>query len=296
MNKNFFVIFIVMFLICSYANSQEYDKLIVDSKQWNVLFRSIDTVYENFYTTYQYRIELDSSLSNTELQVLLSTDSLKTWKRLGSIYETDKKVFYRNLKNQQGLIYDFGAVRGDTLTITNTVYNTEINRVRIKSVDSINCLGIQRKRFEVITLDGLRTEFWIEGIGNIKGILDNFVLKAGAISELLCVHIGTNQIYQSVNRNTCYLDNVLSNNDVVRYPSLSLLINKESSQLLFLGADQSLRYQYRIFNSGGKIEQQGLVMPSISIDLPNGIYVIAIYDNRKTIFSQKIQIQNNNCP
>jgi len=230
------------------------------------------------------------------LQVLLSTDSLKTWKRLGSIYETDKKVFYRNLKNQQGLIYDFGAVRGDTLTITNTVYNTEINRVRIKSVDSINCLGIQRKRFEVITLDGLRTEFWIEGIGNIKGILDNFVLKAGAISELLCVHIGTNQIYQSVNRNTCYLDNVLSNNDVVRYPSLSLLINKESSQLLFLGADQSLRYQYRIFNSGGKIEQQGLVMPSISIDLPNGIYVIAIYDNRKTIFSQKIQIQNNNCP
>lgn len=84
---------------------------------------------EHVLETTFIKFEVDTTINTIdEMQVLLSKDSLKTWTKAGNIKEMDKKIYFRNTGNKQGLLYDFNLKLGDSI---NTV-NTSLIKVNIK--------------------------------------------------------------------------------------------------------------------------------------------------------------------
>lgn len=187
-----------------------YDSIMVEGKQWNVLGGGYGVkMKECCYATTFYKIEADSTVNaEDEKQILESTDSMHTWIKIGNIKEKDKKVYFRDLENNNGLIYDFGAAIGDFIEVVNYFTDLAPDTIvaRIEDIDTISYSGILRQRFEVFDTLNEMTDYWICGIGSVNGLLNSFIMLSGGIRELLCVYDDENQIYENSERQICYLD------------------------------------------------------------------------------------------
>lgn len=188
----------------------DYDSIMVESKIWSNLSGGYGVeMVECCYSTTFLKIETDPLINTIdEKQILASTDSLKTWIKVGNIKESDRRIYFRDLDNNQGLLYDFGASVGDIVKVVNYAQNIDLDTivVKVEKIDSIEYLGIQRQRFEVKdTLSGQK-DYWITGIGSVKGLLNPCLELCGGFRELLCVHNEDIQIYQNPNRLTCYIN------------------------------------------------------------------------------------------
>lgn len=198
--------FISLLYLSSYSQI-DYDSIMVESKIWSNLSGGYDAeMIECCYQTSFVKFEIDPLINTIdEKQVMISTDSLKTWTKVGNIKESDKKIYFRDLENNQGLIYDFGAEEGSIIYLVNYYnYYKDTIQVRIDKIDTVNYLGKNRRCFEVIYNSG-RLDYWIEGIGSVKGILNPCLLDGG-FRELLCTYDNGVQIYQNTDRMNCYIN------------------------------------------------------------------------------------------
>jgi len=115
-----------------------------------------------------------------------------------------KRVYFRSFnQNQEYLLYDFSLSVGDTFSMS-PYYDCDIYQgfvFQIYEIDTIEYEGIPRKLFKIghalpDTLAPTNPQylaFWIEGIGNIEGLLFSS-----------CGHISTVHIYGSLR---CYIYN-----------------------------------------------------------------------------------------
>lgn len=85
---------------------------------------------------------------------------------------------------QEGLIYDFSAEEGDLVTVD--AVGTDDPNVQVLETDSIELLGVYRKRLLVDDVSGNFPEYWIEGIGSMNGLLDPALHIFDGGHELLC--------------------------------------------------------------------------------------------------------------
>jgi hypothetical protein len=187
-----------------------YDSIVTESKTWSNLSGGYGVeMVECCYSTTYLKIEIDPLINTIdEKQILASTDSLQNWVKIGNIKETDRKIYFRDLHNNQGLLYDFGASIGDTVKVVN--YAQEIDPdtiiVYIEKIETIEYLGVQRQRFKVKNSLSGQYDYWITGIGSVKGLLNPCFDIPGGFRELLCVHNEGIQVYQNPNRLTCYIN------------------------------------------------------------------------------------------
>jgi hypothetical protein len=188
-----------------------YDSIMVESKVWSNLSGGYGVeMVECCYSTTFLKIENDPFINTVdEKQILVSTDSMQTWTKIGNIKESDKKIYFRDLENNQGLLYDFGAKIGDIINIVNYAQSIVLDTitVRVNNIDTIDYLGIPRQRFEVQDTLGGQKDYWITGIGSIKGLLNPCLEIDGGFRELLCVYDNDFQIYQNTDRMKCYMEN-----------------------------------------------------------------------------------------
>lgn len=131
---------------------------------------------------------------------------------LGFLRETeDNKIYW--LVNLFGktleeiLIYDFNAQVNDTID----------NYWVVTNIDTVNVLGVERKRILLITCDSQECE-WIQGIGDLSDLLKypskpkcgfNYDIaihtSGGSQYQLNCVESNANLIYKNNESNNCWI-------------------------------------------------------------------------------------------
>lgn len=245
-----------------------YDSIMVESKTWSNLSGGYGVeMVECCYSTTFLKIETDPFINTIdEKQILASTDSLQSWSKIGNIKESGKKVYFRDLENNQGLLYDFGASVNEIVKVVNYAQDIELDTivVRVEKIDTIEYLGIQRQRFEVKDTLSSQIDYWITGIGSIKGLLNPCLELCGGFRELLCVHDDGSQIYQNPNRLTCYINDTctkpIANFDYYILESYPIQIDLESTaqyaDSIIWKAISAYSFRDSIFGSGENIRIQ----------------------------------------
>ncbi len=196
--KKITIIFIGLFLITQFAFSQNF---ISEDKQWNVK--------EDFWGYIHmeiFKIDGDTTINSITYQkVWRSFDStLVEWWPMAYIREESNIVYMRNYDNE-GILYDFNLVTGDTAYITSAF--CEEMQIVIYDIDTINYLGNDRKRW---ALDEYGFEYWLEGIGSTLGLLYSQYYKCSADLQfsLLCFYQNDTLQYIKDGEDDCFQSSV----------------------------------------------------------------------------------------
>jgi hypothetical protein len=199
--KNIVLLLLLLPTICNSQNIFQRDI------KWSTMKYMGGDCVDYFCASYYTKFGNDTTINEKVYRkVLNSTDSLQIeWKNTGFVREEGQKVFYRkNNDSIDYLLYDFDCKAGDTLRLDYWHYNPFF------VVDSINykvVMGISRKHIYISHVEHFGNEFWIEGIGSIRGILNSgkYHGLVGGFEQLLCCFIDSLQIYHDPDYENCYL-------------------------------------------------------------------------------------------
>lgn len=274
---------------------KNYDSIVVESKLWSNLSGGFGVeMAECCHSTTFLEIKTDPLINTIdEKQILASTDSLKTWTKIGNIKESGKKIYFRDLENNQGLLYDFGVSEGDIINIVNYAQNIDLDTivVRVENIDTIEYMGIQRQRFEVQdTLSGQK-DYWISGIGSVKGLLNPCLQLCGGFRELLCVNDEGVQIYQNPDRMSCYIDDNTTGINDYGINDFNVYPNPSNGFISVDYSDEITDLSYNIINTVGQLVDSGnLKDKKIGVNLETGLYILRIKKKDRLIFEDKLLI------
>ena len=233
---SFLFCIILLFLFTSNSIAQSTpDRLLSNDKIWSIGTRDYSARKGSYEPTYRtHYIKFDSvgafySLyeGSFNLQLTIQYDVLRSdnedmsdWYMLGTVWEVDslQQIYYRGWGG--GLLYDFGAEKGDTLDVYDIhsfrgqLLDTEQTvKYVVDSIDTITILGVERKR---MILDPIWDEWfsskfgvtWISGIGSLNGILFSSGEGIAEDSETLrCLHQGDSLLYGRID-SPCYYSTV----------------------------------------------------------------------------------------
>ena len=288
--------FYLLLCIVSLTNlhSQNYDSLVVTTKIWsNVNGYYGADMNEHVRNTTFIKFAFDPTINTSEeKQVLISNDSLKTWTKIGNIKEVEQEIYFRNLENKQGLLYDFSLKQGDSIQTVNTsVEYRESITFKVIRIDTVNCFGVNRKRFEMLGISFNCTDYWIEGIGSVNGLLRSIFYVTGGFSKLLCVHDNSNQIYQNPQRNTCYEQEEGTGIEETGKSKFYVYPNPTFGKIFIEGLTETQNLNMCVYNVlGTLIYRQNIMTKEIQLNLQKGIYIFAFEGKDNFHYKQIITI------
>lgn len=271
-----------------------YDPIVSASKLWSSLSGGYGSMMiECCIQTSFMRFEAGASTAGTgEMNVLVSTDSLKTWKVSGYIREFDQAVYFSDLKNMEGKVYDFGAREGQTLRLANYCNNEFLDMMDVKvlHIDTVEYQAKRRKRFEV-NYGGRKTAYWIEGIGSEYGLLNSCVGMVGGFRELLCVQDDSSLLYKNVGRGTCYMSNQSAGLGKSIAKNFKVYFENSNRRVKVETPDASRGSSYSIRNLEGQEVGNGHLSGSwIDLNLEEGAYVLRISEKNQQVFRRQFVI------
>jgi len=110
-----------------------------------------------------------------------------------------KKVYILSNYTDEGLLYDFGMLAGDSAVIINTGCMNDTLIYHLQSVDSVQMSdGSFRKRFH------LDFDTWIEGLGSLAGPLRPGCLTVGTSENLVCYYQDNQFMYLNPPYASCF--------------------------------------------------------------------------------------------
>lgn len=211
----------------------------------------------------------------------------------------NKQVFVASYHNQQEfLLYDFSLTEGDSiLAESNGEYDLYFN---VTDVDTIDYNGVERRK---ITLQFYNYAWvtWIEGIGNIEGLLMDWRSYTMAMDpmpdvRLRCYEYNEECLYSDFSFNEsiydCYtplytgLEENETQNNILLYPN-------PAKEMLYINTSIPIK-QMTICNLlGQEIQKYNNLETTSSIDisgLNEGVYFVKIY-TEKVVLSKKIVVK-----
>ena len=211
----------------------------------------------------------------------------------------NKQVFVASYHNQQEfLLYDFSLTEGDSiLAESNGEYDLYFN---VTDVDTIDYNGVERRK---ITLQFYNYAWvtWIEGIGNIEGLLMDWRSYTMAMDpmpnvRLRCYEYNEECLYSDFSFNEsiydCYtplytgLEENETQNNILLYPN-------PAKERLYINTSIPIK-QMTICNLlGQEIQKYNNLETTSSIDiseLNKGVYFVKIY-TEKVVLSKKIVVK-----
>ena len=286
------------------TQSYEYIPIVKDGLQvW-----TIDKNYGQYNEQYRYE-----RLALTEEDTIIDG---KSYKKLYSFTEREfdietatfvcgirenenKQVFVASYHNQQEfLLYDFSLTEGDSiLAESNGEYDLYFN---VTDVDTIDYNGVERRK---ITLQFYNYAWvtWIEGIGNIEGLLMDWRSYIMAMDpmpnvRLRCYEHNEECLYSDFSFNEsiydCYtplytgLEENETQNNILLYPN-------PAKERLYINTSIPIK-QMTICNLlGQEIQKYNNLETTSSIDisgLNEGVYFVKIY-TEKVVLSKKIVVK-----
>lgn len=207
MNTAKSLILSLVFLLPSWIISQE----IVDADKLWAIANVHCQPWGNAYSTYFYKFEGDTVVQDTAYQkVMISTDEFhENWDFFGAfIREENGRVFYRELYQQEGLIYDFNMELGDTVLVNNTRALEAVHLV-LTEIDSVPSEEGYVERWQLNCLEYPdQTEIWLRGIGSMAGVMNSSVEIFGGLCGLyvlLCSSDLGNTVFQNPEFESCWM-------------------------------------------------------------------------------------------
>ena len=309
MKKTFVLIVMQFALIISLSlkaqtQSHEYIPIVKEGLQiWTT-----DQKYGQYNEQYRYE-----RLALTEEDTIIDG---KSYKKLYSFTEREfdietatfvcgirenenKQVFVASYHNQQEfLLYDFSLTEGDSiLAESNGEYDLYFN---VTDVDTIDYNGVERRK---ITLQFYNYAWvtWIEGIGNIEGLLMDWRSYTMAMDpmpnvRLRCYEYNEECLYSDFSFNEsiydCYtplyagLEENETQNNILLYPN-------PAKERLYINTSIPIK-QMTICNLlGQEIQKYNNLETTSSINisgLNEGVYFVKIY-TEKVVLSKKIVVK-----
>lgn len=178
-------------------------------------------------------------------KVIQSYDILKSkWNLIGFVREEPLSgLYFRNLDEQEGLLYKNNLQLKDTFTIVNTYLPLMVQSIEVyvKDIDSVSINGTYKSRYMVGTK--FFTDTLIENVGSLQGIL---LPCCPLISqkELLCYYENDVLVYKNSNYDRCYYNTLTTNINQVESRRFKIYPNPSKKEITILFADD----KHRIFS------------------------------------------------
>lgn len=290
----YLIVFLLIPFTCFSQNNFSEDIL------WSTMKYGGADCSEYFCTSYFNKFGKDTFINEIQYKTILkSVDSLQTeWTFQGYLREEGQKVFYRKNINDtlDCLLYDFDCSAGDTLVLDCWHYNPYFV---VDSISFDEVLGISRKHIYISHVEQLGFEYWIEGIGSIRGILNTgrFHGLVGGDEQLLCCSVNELELFHDPDYINCYLDYKIVNE--IKNPNICAEIktfpNPVNGYLnIKLNTNEKILY-IQLCDVMGNFLFQKIEVPTNSIkldfgSLSNGVYILKIKSSDRE-FSRKIVIR-----
>ena len=298
------LVFVAVTLITTVNAQNNYHPLVQEGKMWSILdaeeIYNPDPISAFEYQTTKMLFSGDTTINGVQYKKLYYTTKEnpifpQDWFLQGFMRENeDKKVWYKdkNLSSMEKLYYDF------SLEIDDTVPDPWNDRTIIVEniTNEIMTNGEERRVFWLSSFYYVpftsHTEYWIEGIGSIIGLIYPLFGDAiGGFSNLLCFHENEELIFKNQHWNTCYKTGstiAISDNQIDS--KINIYPNPTSGQIIVKTGratsphdDASSIQIYditgRIVDTQFAVYQRNENENEISIDisnLQNGIYFLQI--------------------
>jgi hypothetical protein len=281
--------------------------MLQEGNQWNVLQMTGEPGRWHTRRTNVYRLSEDTVIDGKHYAaVLKSTDrDTTTWETAGFIREdiTAKRVYHRALFHYsrgdsitpECVLYDFGVSVGDTVT---TIWPDSIRNI-VKGIDSIEINGKYHKRITVgnqfVGEEGqdrpLWINEWIEGIGNINGLLyTNASIPCSCIYELLAFIQNDEVVYNPFDYDTDFIWWTVSNEPVETESPVTVFASGRTLHILYADAGD---YAVDVFSiAGTHLLHRQCNTDEIAVSLPAvpaGVYVVRITSGTYSL-SKKIYL------
>lgn len=308
-----------MELLCFYQNEElsyknpDYDECYCDTSenlyilllqqrnQWNELVKNPSLPPEYQYEkTYITKIGNDTLINGVSYSKVLTTKDELSAICLNNGYIREdvenQKIYYKpTVNNPEILLYDFNAQVGDTIQSYDFQANEAIEIVVINKFYELITMHYKRiMKVRSMSLDGnyIKDHVWIEGIGDIDGLLQSTKTYFPSGSEQIFLHcfLQNNDVsydssffyYGAVNLSSedCFVWNEptikiqsIPTNNINIYPN-------PVDDILTISSTDNAISRIEIFDiSGRNIYNQKYYTNTINLSsLSKGVYFLKIYD------------------
>ena len=275
---------IFLFLIIALSAQQLFSQQIVDeTKIWSNMqeFCHPDS---SVYSTDYHKFYGDTLINDTLYKkVWVSEDeNYENWYFFGTfIREENKRVYYREMFQNEGLIYDFNLSVGDSVFLNNPRAATNL-WLTLTEIDSVETTDGFRERWKLESSEYSKDEYWIMGVGSGAGVLNSGTQIFGGLCglyTLLCEKENDETIYQNPDFETCYVNHVIGIGEhAINKPKLFKVTNKQGSQRIEIQFFTQGTKQLSIISLSGKtVFSTSATTERISINtsiFPQGLYII----------------------
>lgn len=276
------IIFFISTFFLSYVGiSQE----IVDStKMWSSLQEHC-LPEGTAYTTDYHKFYGDTLINDTLYKkVWISQDeNHENWYFFGSfIREENKRVYYREMFLNEGLIYDFNMNLGDSVLLNNSRAADNL-WLTLSEIDSVETYDGWRQRWKLTSSIYLNADYWIKGIGSENGVLNSGASVFGGLCGnyvLLCQHQDENLIYQNQLYEECFYELLATTEE---HKELDIFKYSYSTSSINLKFNSNTRKHILLVSASGKIiVNERTTLNNFKIEnskFSSGIYFIRVSEN-----------------
>ena len=237
--KTHFTFVLILIGLALSAQDYKYVPFPDSSAVWSEMYWGSDTPNEfRQYTLFNEDTLINGLVYHKILHnVNLSTITLENSRSVGAIREDEhKRVWATNLiianinpenlnENGEIMLYDFSLQVGDTIKAKRDHANMgHGDFMVVKQIDSLKIHDSIRK---VFSFEPYRWVKWIEGIGNIQGLVFPYgdLTTGGENNRLICMHQNDTLMYMDSNDEECIpqfvIDgiNIFPNTEIKVYPN-----------------------------------------------------------------------------
>jgi len=295
MKKILLVVIIIMSVLN--VNSQE---IVNSAKLWSIAEEHCQS-WGSSYSTDFISFDEDTIINDTAYRKvwIAEDENHEEWNFYGAfIREDEGLVFYRQLFEDEGLIYDFNMEIGDSAVIDNPRTAGPVTLV-LDAIDSITLEdGILRERWKLTSSEYSNYEYWIRGIGSQTGVINSSTGVYGGLCgsyTLLCESENDFLYYMNDIFETCFLI-VTDVNDFTEETSDLFVISEYGNfdKLIAINTNEKGKSRVIISNLWGSIISDNIVNSNLySFSFMNyspGIYVVTVINN-SNLQSKKIIIK-----
>jgi len=285
-------------------SAQSYLQIVDPLKQWTRL----DYIFMGpYHMKWSYYIKMTGDTIIGQKNYLRLWESQEdppvTWYLIGFAREdTAHHVYFRDLMENEGLVYRFDVNTGDTFIVDNPFHYTSFT-VGVLNVDSIYIepAGEYRKR---ITLESIEystyvEEEWIEGIGSLAGInCSGFhaIPLTGANYSALCMWQNGDIIYSNPQWDDCF--EIVSTDEPSQQESRLIIYPSPltGQSVIEPGGNYSENLSLQIHDMQGRLVQTYNLNPMRKVLLErnqfiSGIYIVSLLENNRIIERAKLIVR-----
>lgn len=315
------IVLFFCFIKAVFLTAQTEPVLVKDNMSWSIVNYNLSQGPFCVWQTYNVVLTGDTAIDMKQYKIVKQSEfgeQPENWAIVGFIREDSlKRVYFKNDEDEV-LLYNFGVSTGEIVDIICPVINPYSLRfeffdyleMKVKTIDSVEVNGIYKRRIQlnpICVSDELT--YWIEGIGDYKGILNSIVpvlcfgdsivghSYGAPTDELLCCKEDGVLVYVNSVYGSCYYYSTAGINDRPAKADLILYPNPvvDISTIKIVNSGNGIIKNLDVYNlNGEKVKSVVTKEDVITIDrndFQRGIFVYKLLIGDNLLKSGKLIIE-----